>query len=143
MLLNLLSDIEKIKNNRGKSIMQPANDESIQIIKNWVSNNVKKNIWVNEYEDFLKIANGLNINGLFIYNANLNDDDNGFIAANEIWRETDWDYNYLFFGDSSIAWYCFDVDSHLFLELDKPSGDIMAEYTSFNEMLEQAIKDVL
>lgn len=114
MVLDLLSSIEKIKNKRGKSIIQSASDESIQNIKNWISSNVKKNVWVNEYENFLKIANGLNFNGLFIYNTNPNDDNNGFIAANEIWRETEWDNNYLFFGDSCIAWFCFDVDSHLF-----------------------------
>ncbi|MDM5187378.1 YrhA family protein [Bacillus sp. DX4.1] len=143
MVLDLLSSIEKIKNKRGKSIIQSASDESIQNIKNWISSNVKKNVWVNEYENFLKIANGLDFNGLVIYNANPTDDNNGFITANEIWRENEWDSNYLFFGDSSIAWFCFDVDSHLFLELDKPSGDIMAEYHSFNEMIEQAIKNVL
>ncbi|MFD0769800.1 YrhA family protein [Bacillus sp. CGMCC 1.60114] len=143
MILELLSDIEKIKNKRGKSIMQSASDESIQTIKSWVSSNVKKNAWVNEYEHFLKIANGLDFNGLVIYNANPNDDNNGFIAANEIWRENEWDNNYLFFGDSSIAWFCFDVDSELFFELDKPTGDIMEEYNSFNEMVEQAIKNVL
>ncbi|MBY0595892.1 YrhA family protein [Bacillus bingmayongensis] len=142
MILDSLSSIEKIKNKRGKSILQSASDESIQSIKNWISSNVQKNLWVNEYENFLKIANGLNFNGLFIYNADSNDN-NGFISANEVWRETEWNSNYLFFGDSSIAWFCFDVDSHLFLELDKPSGDIMAEYYSFNKMIEQAIKDVL
>jgi hypothetical protein len=51
--------------------------------------------------------------------------------------------NYLFFGDSNISWYCLDIDNNVFLELDKPSGDIVEEYNSFQEMINEAIKSVL
>ncbi|MDQ0221058.1 SMI1/KNR4 family protein [Peribacillus cavernae] len=97
MVLDLLEDIERIKNRDGKSIMIPASYENIKVIKEWISKDIKSNLWISEYEDFLKKVNGLEFNGLVIYNAQPNDDNNGFIGANEIWRDNDWDSNYLFF----------------------------------------------
>ncbi|MDQ0269192.1 YrhA family protein [Cytobacillus purgationiresistens] len=143
MFLDLLADIEKIKNRDGKSIMLPASNENIQTIKEWISRNISENPWISEYENFLKKVNGLEFNGLVIYNAKHDDKNNGFIGANEIWRDNEWDSNYLFFGDSNISWYCLDIDNYVFLELDKPSGDIVEEHNSFEEMINEAMKSVL
>lgn len=143
MVLELLKEIEKIKNQDGQSSMLPASDKNIQLIKEWVSKNVRENLWISEYEKLLKIVNGLEFNGLVIYNAKSDDETNGFIEENEIWRDNEWDSDYLFFGDSSISWYCFDIDNCVFLELDKPSGDIVEEYESFRDMINEAIKSVL
>lgn len=143
VISELLLRIEEFKNRDNKSIMTPANDKDIQLTKEWVSKNVNENLWVKDHEAFLKKANGLEFNGLVIYNANPNDDNNGIIGANEIWRENDWDSNYLFFGDSNISWYSLDVDNNVFVELDKPSGEVVEEFENFNEMLEEAINSVL
>lgn len=143
MVLELLEDIEKIKNQDGKSIMLPASDKNIQSIKKWTSKNVRENLWIKEYENLLKKVDGLEFNGLVIYNAQPNDKNNGFIGANEIWRDREWDNNYLFFGDSSISWYCMDIDKDVFLELDKPSGDIVQKYNGFEKMINEALKSVL
>ena len=143
MLLDLLAEIEKIKNQDGKSIMSSASDENIKEIKEWISSNSSNHSGINEYEDFLKKVNGLEFNGLVIYNANQYDKNNCFIEANEIWQENEWEGNYLFFGDSNISWYCLDIDKQTFLELDKPSGDIVEEYSSFEKMITEALKSVL
>ncbi|MFK3961890.1 YrhA family protein [Pseudalkalibacillus hwajinpoensis] len=143
MLLDLLTEVEKIKNQDGKSIMSSANDKNINEIRKWISSNSSENSGVFEYEAFLKKVNGLEFNGLVIYNANQYDKNNGFIEANEIWQENEWEGNYLFFGDSNTSWYCLDIDKHTFLELDKPSGDIVEEYSSFEEMITEALKSVL
>lgn len=143
MILDLLVEIEKIKNQDGKSIMFPASDKNIQIIKEWIARNVSGNVSIRKYEDLLKKVNGLEFNGLVIYNANPDDENNSFIGANEIWQESEWESNYLFFGDSNISWYCLDIDNNVFLELDKPSGDIVEEYNNFQEMINEAIKSVL
>ena len=134
MILELLADIERIKKLDGKSIMLPVSDENIQTIKEWISRSISENLWISEYGNLLKKVNGLEFNGLVIYNANPDDENNGFIGANEIWRDNEWDSNYLFFGDSSISWYCLDIENNVFLELDKPSGDIVGEFNSFDEM---------
>lgn len=143
MIQDLLTQIEKIKNQDGKSIMYGANIENIKTIREWSEKNVRRNINISEYEDLLKKVNGLEFNGLVIYNANPADDNNGFIGANEIWKENEWDGNYLFFGDSNISWYCLDADNYAYLELDKPSGDIVEEYNSFEEMIKEAMESVL
>jgi len=143
MILELLADIERIKKLDGKSIMLPVSDENIQTIKEWISRNISENLWISEYGNLLKKVNGLEFNGLVIYNAKPDDENNGFIGANEIWRDNEWDSNYLFFGDSSISWYCLDIDNYVFLELDKPSGDIVDEFNSFDEMINEAMKSVL
>ncbi|MFS0824755.1 YrhA family protein [Bacillus sp. 1P02SD] len=143
MDLELLAEIENIKNQDGKSIMLPASNEYIQLLKEWISKNIRENLWIPEYEELLKKVNGFEFNGLVIYNARPDDDNNGFIGANEIWRDNDWENNYLFFGDSNISWYCLDIDNHVFLELDKPSGEQMEKYSSFVEMINEALKSVL
>lgn len=143
MILDLLLEIEKIKNRDGKSIMYPASVENLQTVKEWITRNINNNIAMREYEDLLTKVNGLDFNGLVIYNANPADENNGFIGANEIWQENEWENNYLFFGDSNISWYCLDIDNNKFLELDKPSGDIVEEYESFDEMMNEALKSVL
>lgn len=143
MILELLCNIEEIKKQDGKSIMLPASYKNIRFVKEWISENVRENLWISEYEELLKRVNGLEFNGLVIYNAQPDDENNGFIGANEIWRDNEWDNNYLFFGDSSISWYCLDIDNYVFLELDKPSGDIMEEYKGFEEMISEAIKNLL
>lgn len=143
MDLDLLADIEKIKKRDGKSIMLPAGEEDIQTIKEWTSRNIRENLWISEYENLLKKANGLEFNGLVIYNARSDDENNGFIGANEIWRDNEWNSDYLFLGDSSISWYCLDITNNVFLELDKPSGDVVEKYNSFEEMINEALKNVL
>ncbi len=65
------------------------------------------------------------------------------IETNEIWYENDWQKQYLFFGDSDIAWYCYDLDQNVFLELDKPSGTLIQSFASFESMLEEALQTVL
>ncbi|MBG9917255.1 SMI1 / KNR4 family protein [Bacillus sonorensis] len=123
--------------------MTPANEKNIELVKEWISKNIKKNLWIKEYGDFLRKADGLEFNGLIIYNANPNDVNNGIIGANEIWHENEWNNRYLFLGDSDISWYCFDIDYNVFVELDKPSGDVVEEFTSFNKMIEEAINSVI
>ncbi|MGD7007013.1 YrhA family protein [Metabacillus sp. 84] len=143
MILDLLMEIEKIKQQDGKSIMQPANVENIAAIKEWIAKSVMDNVSIEEYEKLLNLVNGIEFNGLVIYNADLNDENNGFIAANEIWRENEWESNYLFFGDANISWYCLDVDKRVYLELDKPSGEVLEKYINFQAMVTEAIKNVL
>ncbi|MGG1688403.1 YrhA family protein [Pseudalkalibacillus sp. NRS-1564] len=113
-MLDLLTEVEKIKNQDGKSIMSSANDKNINEIRKWISSNSSESSEVLEYQAFLKKVNGLEFNGLVIYNANQYDNNNGFIEANEIWQENEWEGNYLFFGDSNISWYCLDIDKHTF-----------------------------
>ena len=57
--------------------------------------------------------------------------------------ENEWQKQYLFFGESSISWYCLDLNQEVYVELDNPSGDPMYTYNDFDAMLEKAMKDSL
>ncbi|MDI3412497.1 hypothetical protein QKW52_28915 [Bacillus sonorensis] len=42
MLSHLLQRIEEIENQYQKSIMTPANEKNIELVKEWISKNIKK-----------------------------------------------------------------------------------------------------
>ena len=103
-----------------------------------------------EYEEFLKTVNGLDFNGLVLYRVDsplleTEKDEQicGFIETNEIWYENEFQKEYLFFGDSNIAWFCKNLSDSTYLELDKPSGTVMNTYNDFNTMLGEALKTAL
>ncbi|HDR8383598.1 TPA: SMI1/KNR4 family protein, partial [Bacillus cereus] len=103
-----------------------------------------------EYEEFLKTVNGLDFNGLVLYGVDsyLLDTERdesicGLIETNEIWYENEFQKEYLFLGDSNIAWFCKNLSDGTYLELDKPSGTVMNTYNDCNTMLEEALKTAL
>lgn len=49
----------------------------------------------------------------------------------------------MFFGESNISWYCFDLINKVYVELDNPSGTLMHTFTNFDSMLEKALSDSL
>ncbi|MDA1524531.1 YrhA family protein [Bacillus cereus] len=49
----------------------------------------------------------------------------------------------MFFGDSDIAWYCYNVSKKKFVELDKPSGEHMETFCDFDAMLKSALSVAL
>ncbi len=100
-----------------------------------------------QYIQFLEKVNGLDFDALVIYGVDRHilgdvtgEEVYGFIETNEIWYENEWQKQYIFFGDSDTGWYCFDIFKELYVELDKPSGEIMSKYCDFNSMLEDALK---
>lgn len=103
-----------------------------------------------EYISMLKVVNGVEFNGFIIYGADeefLNNAPNqmvnGVIDNNKVWYENEWQKQYLFLGDSSISWYVYDVETKKYLVLDKPSGDEMKEYVSFDALLKKIFSDAL
>ena len=94
--------------------------------------------------------NGLDFNGLVIYGVDkmlldkeVDEDIHGFIETNEIWYENDWQKQYVFFGDSDTAWYCYDQKENVYVELDKPSGTFIQSFESFDFMLSNAFETTL
>lgn len=117
-----------------------ASEYSIDILKKWVSDNVSKNLWVKDYEEFLKIQNGFEFDGLIFYGTT--DFENDLIDMNKTW---DWqgesfDHRYLFLGDADISWFVYDIRENSFAELDKPSGELIETFNDFDNMLLSAIQ---
>lgn len=145
----LLSDIRKIEEKYGDTLNAPASNEQIEVLKKTVKEKFGNDL-PEQYVNFLKTVNGLEFNGFIFYgvDSSLFEVQNnytvyGYVNTNEIWYENEHQKQYMFFGESNISWYCFDLLNGFYVELDNPSGTLMHTYTDFNSMLEKALRDSL
>lgn len=120
--------------------------KELDIFSKKVKEKLKNNL-PNEYIDFLSITNGIEYNGLIIYGVDKSIVDKagkqnvtGYIESNLIWYENEHQKEYMFFGDGNISWYCYDINKNLYVELDKPSGELVQEFSSFDDMIENALE---
>lgn len=134
MLSKIMMELEKLQSNLGYSISAAAKIENIALVKRWISDNIAPDLWFPEYEEFLKRRDGL-----VIFNSEPNDGTKGFITANEIWRSDPNYSKYVYFGDTDISWFTYDLSIKKYSELDKPSSDFIESFDSFNDMLATAI----
>ncbi|MBB6716536.1 YrhA family protein [Clostridium gasigenes] len=149
MWKELLADIRKAEERYGDNLNIPASNEQIEIFKKTVKENFN-HVLPNQYINFLKMVNGLEFNGFIFYGVDsslLNIQSNqtvyGYVDTNEIWYENEHQKRYMFFGESNISWYCFDLLDRVYIELDNPSGTLMHTYTNFYCILEKVLKDSL
>ncbi|MBK5426109.1 YrhA family protein [Bacillus mycoides] len=149
MWKNLILEIEDILKSVNYKLNTPATDTEVQRLREHVKEKFNVDL-PSEYEEFLKTVNGLDFDGLVLYGVDSSlletkKDEHicGFIDTNEIWYENEFQKEYLFFGDSNIAWFCKSLSDGTYLELDKPSGTVMNTYNDFNTMLEEALKITL
>ncbi|MGE7875204.1 YrhA family protein [Bacillus paramycoides] len=149
MWKNLILEIEKIEKSFNDKLNTPATATEVHRLRDRVKEKFNVDL-PSEYEEFLKTINGLDFNGLVIYGVDpsLLDTErdeliSGLIDTNGIWYENEFQKEYLFFGDSNIAWFCKNLSDGTYLELDKPSGTVMNTYNDFNTMLEEALKTAL
>ncbi|MDQ0861805.1 hypothetical protein QFZ72_005284 [Bacillus sp. V2I10] len=146
----MLKEIEKIVVKYGSSFRNPVSDTEIIKLKQHIQQKFGNIALPESYIEFLKIVNGLDFNGLVIYGVDkvLTDKEEdekiqGFIETNELWYENDWQKQYIFFGDSDTAWYCYDLKESMYVELDKPSGTLIQSFDNFDSMLSDALETTL
>jgi len=128
---------KKFNDTINKSIVSEI---SIDTLKKWVSDNISKDLWLKDYEEFLKVQNGFEFDGLIFYGTT--DYENNLISENEAWdfQGESFGHKYLFLGDDDISWYVYDISEMCFAELDKPSGDLIERFKDFDSMLLSALK---
>jgi len=146
---NMILEIEKIEKSFNGKLNTPATDTEVQRLRERVKENFNVDL-PSEYEEFLKTVNGLDFDGLVLYGVDPSlletereEQICGLIETNEIWYENEFQKEYLFLGDSNIAWFCKNLSDGTYLELDKPSGTVMETYDDCNTMLEEALKVTL
>ncbi|SFS07081.1 YrhA family protein [Anaeromicropila populeti] len=143
-----LNEIERIYSKYNKKINDGCLDEVMQEFQDEVFENFNYNL-PEDYLQFLKCVNGIEFNGFSIYGVDnyiTEDDKNentGYIDSNEIWYENQWQKKYMFLGDSSISWFCYDIENETYVELDKPSAEKAGEYKVFYELLDKVLLDAL
>lgn len=144
---DLLADIQTVLSEYGFNLRKPATSDEIKRLQEETLLKFNGFVLPDQFIQFLMTVNGLDFNGLVIYGVDKSlletEEENeihGFIETNEIWYENEWQKQYVFFGDSDIALYCYDLTQMVYLELDKPSCTVMNSFTDFNFMLEDALK---
>jgi hypothetical protein len=140
-IMDLLNKIEEDKKEYGESIFtknEKTNDTEINHFKEWILKYYKNGF--SEYIDFVKTINGLNYNGLFLYSLNKKNEYNIYKSNEEWWYDDEENKEYIFFGDDDISWYCKNKNDGKYYILDKPGGNIINEYETFNEIIIKALK---
>jgi hypothetical protein len=147
---NKLVEIEKIEEKFGSKLRRPASELEISKMEDNIKQKWSHIDIPNTYVEFLNHINGLDFNGLVIYGVDkvllekaIEEDVHGFIVANEYWYDNEWQKQYVFFGDSNTAWYCYDMKENQYVELDKPSGTLIQKYEGFGNMLDDALNTAL
>ncbi len=149
MWIEKLEEIRKIDASFGNETNDGATEKEINIFLNEIkgSFDIEK---LSPYAEVLRRVNGVEFNGFILYGIDENllenapkQTINGFIDNNEVWHEDDWGTEYIFFGDSSISWYVYDLNKDKYYELDKPSGDVIEEFNNINNMINKMFEDAL
>ncbi|EJS69471.1 MULTISPECIES: YrhA family protein [Bacillus] len=145
-----ISHISKIREKRNRKFNLPINEKELSKFRKSVVEKFGEDVLPQQYCEFLKTVNGIEFNGLIIYGIDqsfldfkpINQVDS-FFDANEIWESIKEEDELIFFGDSDIAWYCYNVSKKKFVELDKPSGEHMETFCDFDTMLKSALSAAL
>lgn len=149
MLQEKLEIIKLRRKKRNRYLNEGCSLKELKIFEQEVKKKFKYDL-PKEYIDFLSIINGLEYNGLVLYGIDEsivskrnNQKVTGYIETNEIWYENNEQKEYMFFGDSNISWYCYDIKKNSYVELDKPSGELEQEFSDFDDMIESALDNSL
>jgi len=96
-----------------------------------------------DYADFLRITDGLNFNGVFIYPSHTLPSSahpgwyiDGLVEENLMWREAvDPEGTYLFYADSDINLWGYNLTTSQYELRAKDCDDVEEVYESFDAML--------
>ncbi|MFJ5772512.1 YrhA family protein [Psychrobacillus sp. NPDC093180] len=145
-----VNQIAKIREKRNRKLNLPINQHELSRFRKSVVEKFGEDILPQQYYEYLQTVNGIEFNGLKIYGIDkvfldtkqINQVDS-FFDANETWESIKGEDKLIFLGDSDIAWFCYNVSTKIFVELDKPSGEHMESFRDFDVMLESAFATVL
>jgi hypothetical protein len=138
----IIEQIDVLKRSFGRNVYSSAKEEDEEKFLDWIKDIFRGGMDLSSYVSFSRLANGLNHNGLFFYSITPQAKNNIY-DSNEEWWEVEDHRKYLFFADDSISWYCMEILSGEYYVLDKPSGEKMKSFSSFNELLYCALEAAL
>jgi hypothetical protein len=131
----------------GGSPQPPATAEEVRALRA----RARKELGVelpDAYCELLGMVDGLDSNGMVIYGCRtaciVGYDDRwiqGIVDANLIWWELEAHKEYLFLGDSGISLYTLQLPDRKYQLQDRPSGSVLEEFASFEELLYRALEE--
>nr|WP_146219583.1 YrhA family protein [Pseudomonas sp. RW407] len=101
-----------------------------------------------DYLEFLKIHDGLTVEGIFFYSTTLLADapeEKGlsFILMNVAHRELEWKSDYIFLGDDDLDVFIFNTKSLKYEVRDKQSLDnLFEDFDSFSKLLDHILQRI-
>jgi len=101
-----------------------------------------------EYEAFLRVANGFDWNGCTIYGSETRPIAGyadrfiqGFVEANQVWRDDEANREYLYFGDGDISLYGYHLPSRQYQVRDRQSDTLLKVVPSFDALIAAALEE--
>jgi hypothetical protein len=143
-----LKKIEKQMHEYDFKMQPPATKEDIETLIQLVKMKFSVDL-PDEYLRLLKLHNGFNWNGVFIYGSKTlpipetEDRILGLVEANEIWRSREYHNQFLFFGDGNISLFALDFTDNSYKELDRSSDSVIKFYSSIDNMFAAAFESSL
>jgi hypothetical protein len=127
---------------QGGDLQPPCSEQGIRELRIRVRNELSAEI-SDDYADFLRITDGLNFNGVFVYPSRTipivgarNIEMDGLVEENLIWREAvDPQGDWLFYADSDINLWGYNYRRSRYELRPKDCDDVEEVYGSFDEML--------
>ena len=130
----------------GTDIQPPASEEALIHLRQRTHNELSAEL-PEGYQNFLRVVDGLNWNGLFVYASEKNPVLNkpktfmhSFVEDNLDWRSYDVRKNYLFFADADISLYAYNLLEKRYELQDRSSGDVIHTFKTFDEMITEALR---
>ncbi|MEG0314960.1 MAG: YrhA family protein [Erysipelotrichaceae bacterium] len=134
--------IDTILNRYGETIYCAVSKEKVENYCKWCLENCNGLSLAEEYTDIIAEIDCFDFNGLAFYSINECSENNVY-ESNEIYWENENLRKYLFVGEDSISWYGIAIDSGEYYILDKPSGSVISEHFTFEELFSSALSSVL
>lgn len=129
-----------------ESMQKPCTDAQISTLKANVQNQLQTDL-PQGYINFLKQHNGLDWNGLLIYaseNSTISGYEDrfiaGFVEMNLSYRESEACQEFLFFGESGVDSYVYEIKTQQYQIIDRISFDVYETLSSFDLLLTEALK---
>ncbi|MCX7111600.1 MAG: YrhA family protein [Proteobacteria bacterium] len=150
MYTDLLTQTANFKKNRGKRLQPSATDEQVNnLIIN--ANEVLGIEIPQEYIDFIKITNGFNHNGVFIYPSEktlyvgrLDRFMAGILDHNLVFRDPDNMKDFLILGEDDLDVYVLKISTGQYEVRDRvPFSNVFYTFNTFDELVCYALQKSL
>jgi SMI1 / KNR4 family (SUKH-1) len=141
----LLEVIQAEQRNCGELVCPPASPENLQTLIDQVRLVLGAEL-PQGYLDFLKRSDGLDYDGLVIYDSASSPEQRtqnfwkGFVSTNLAWHDSPANRELLIFGDSDMDLYVQHIRTGSFRRIDKMAHDRFEIFSSFEAMLEAALR---
>jgi hypothetical protein len=140
-----LEEIRMWEAEKGLDLQPPASEQDILELRRSSVAGLGSDI-PDGYAHFLRITNGLEFNGVCIYATRRTVVDvgtyqytlGGFVDETLVWRSMNED-DFLVFGESSLDIYIYNPAKSRYEVQDRGAGDVVAVYSSFDELMEKAL----